>query len=379
VASDSQFLTPQAVTERSDADVWGQPWPPPDATRRVMPAAVRIAPAARGTGEPHPELRRRGIGGSDMAAITGLGDAGKTALDVYLDKKGIGGQRRSPALDEAAQFGHLMEDVIAREFGRRSGLRLLPSPGMLANSERPWLLANLDRVVTDVPDGRVPLSRRYPLEIKMRSAYQAAQWGDDPADAPAIQLQHYLAVTGAAKGYLAALIGGNHLVWYEVPRDEELIGLLIDAAEEFRRCLADDDPPPPDGSAHTSALLSSIWGGDPASIMMATPAQAESARVWADLYRTYSGQARWNQEAADEAANNIKMLMGDAVALMDGIKVLATWKRNGTFRAKEFREDHPGVAGEYAKPSAAIDTTRLADDHPDLYAQYRARVFRPAG
>jgi putative phage-type endonuclease len=343
-------------------------------TRRVMPEAVQIAPPGldKADREQWLALRREGIGGSDIAAILGMNKY-HTALDVYVDKMGLGEAPQSERLMEAARMGHLMESVIAREFATRTGLRLLRPPGLMSNADRPWMLATVDWLCTDLPAGRVPLDQRIILELKTRSAYQAAEWRGRTADAPAIQCAWYLAVTGARYGYVAALIGGNYLTWERLDRDEELITMLIEAAEDFRRDhLEPGIPPEPDGSPRTSDLLGSIWAGDPDTF----------AYLDADVvgYREMARQAAADRAAAEEqqtwAENQVKLAMGDAEVAFAAGTMVATWVRNGTFAPKRFTADHPEVAEKYRTMRPGIDVKRLEREEPALYREYCARVLR---
>ena len=48
-----------------------------------------------------------------------------------------------------------------------------------------------------------------------------------------MQIQHYMAVTGLKKTYIAALIGGNHFVYKTVERDDEMIADIIEMERRF--------------------------------------------------------------------------------------------------------------------------------------------------
>ncbi|HAK1272785.1 TPA: hypothetical protein H1131_003126, partial [Listeria monocytogenes] len=66
------------------------------------------------------------------------------------------------------------------------------------------------------------------LECKTASAYLAKEWEADEVPATyLVQIQHYLAVTGKSKAYVAVLIGGNKFIWKEIERDDELINQII--------------------------------------------------------------------------------------------------------------------------------------------------------
>mgnify|MGYP002508492795 CR=1 FL=1 len=51
------------------------------------------------------------------------------------------------------------------------------------------------------------------FEAKTASAYKAGEWEDTIPDEYQLQIQHYMAVTGYAGAYIAALIGGNTFRW----------------------------------------------------------------------------------------------------------------------------------------------------------------------
>ena len=62
-----------------------------------------------------------------------------------------------------------------------------------------------------------------------------------------VQCMHYMAVTGAKKWYLAALVLNKGFYVYEIERDEQEINSLMDAEQEFSNYLK-NAPPPVDGS-----------------------------------------------------------------------------------------------------------------------------------
>ena len=68
-------------------------------------------------------FRRKGIGGSDAAAIMGMSPF-CTKRDLYYDKLGI-----QPVMDEeednwvAKEVGHRLEDLVAEIFARKTGYK----------------------------------------------------------------------------------------------------------------------------------------------------------------------------------------------------------------------------------------------------------------
>ncbi len=62
--------------------------------------------------------RRKGIGGSDASVILGI-NKWQTPFELWLDKTGQVPVSESGS--EAAYFGSLLEDIVAKEFEIRSG------------------------------------------------------------------------------------------------------------------------------------------------------------------------------------------------------------------------------------------------------------------
>ncbi|WP_300259405.1 lambda-exonuclease family protein [Clostridium sp.] len=182
--------------------------------------------------------RQKGIGGSDIGAILGLNKY-KTAFEVYLEKT-------EPILEvgeqsESAYWGDQFEEVVAKEFEKRTGKKVRRDRRHFQNKDYPFMVANIDRRV--VGEDAI-------LECKTANQYLAKEWESEEVPASyLVQVQHYLAVTGASKGYIAVLIGGQKFIWKEVERDNELIEYIIEAEKEFWNMVQEKTPPALDGSS----------------------------------------------------------------------------------------------------------------------------------
>lgn len=171
-------------------------------------------------------VRRLGIGSSDMAAVLGMSQY-RSELDVFWDKTG-----NTPIDDdtagEAARWGTLLEDIIAREWAERAGVTVRRI-GTTANIDRPHMICDLDRLVLGCPD-----HERCACEVKSRSAFKAEQWKDGAIpDDVEVQCQHQLAVTGLDAIHVAALVGGQRLESRLVLPDPAYIEDLYAVADEF--------------------------------------------------------------------------------------------------------------------------------------------------
>ncbi|MFE1773732.1 YqaJ viral recombinase family protein [Streptomyces sp. NPDC059008] len=338
----------------------------PERPTTATPTAVVVAPPGLER-EQWLDVRRAGVGGSDVSAVLGM-DRYRGPLEVYLDKVGElpDDLPRSPELDEAAFWGTTLEPIVAEVFAARTGLRVADGPGTLAHVDRPWMLANLDRVVLDPNEPSVPGL----LEIKTRSAYQLDEWAEGVPDGPALQTHWYLAVTGYRRAHVAALVGGNRLMVHRVERDEQLVEHLVQLVGDFWQLVLDRTPPPVDGSAATAELLAHLYDVQPDAVTLADPDEV------LPLLDQLAEIKQREQQLADERRvieNQLKAIAGEAEIVRCRDEVAFTWKQNGTFASKRFAAAHPELAARYAHLTPSLDTKRLAADRPDLYRAHRAR------
>lgn len=136
------------------------------------------------------ELRKKGLGGSDAAAVLGISPF-RTARDLYYDKLGIV-TTDDPVNWVALEVGTLLEPLVARIFEAKTGLKVYQRKCMFQHPLYPWMLADLDYLV-DLPDGTTAI-----VEIKTTN-YNAKDkwWYNGEEIAPLyyeVQGRHYMAV-----------------------------------------------------------------------------------------------------------------------------------------------------------------------------------------
>lgn len=304
-----------------------------------------LIPIKNKTREEWLELRRKGIGGSDIAAILGLNPY-RSAIDVWLDKTGRAEEREA---SEAMRQGTDLEQYVADRFCEATGKKCRRVNFMYQHPEHPYLLANIDRDIV----GEDAL-----LECKTTSVYSADRWEDgEIPDEYFLQVQYYLGITGAAKAYIACVIFNREFIWREIERDDAIIQSLFDEVGEFWRSYVEaDEMPPPDGSKAAGKALADIYSADPG--------------IEAIELRGFDEQiARYDQ---------ISALISDLEAEREQIKqsIQAEMKNADTayigarkIAMKEQRK-------------TTIDAKRLKEEDPETYEQYVRigepfRVFRP--
>jgi predicted phage-related endonuclease len=287
--------------------------------------------------------RRHWIGGSDAAALAGVNPPNwSQPIDVYLDKVGLAPARPQSKL---MALGSLMEDLVFTLATEATGITWR-RPGRPVHSRQyPWAGGNVDRYGTD-PSG-------LPIVGEGKWTTRRDGWGDswqalrgpdgailsyqepEATSVPlhyAIQVQHYLAVTGRPAGVLAALMGYGDFRWYVLPRNEALIGWLMEIEERFwRDHVLAGVPPAPDGSAGYGRHLRSTYATDDATEAVATPEQQALAKVLQGTRAELALAAR-----ADEAA---------AQALQDTMRTTA--KLVGPGFSIRWRQNNPSLSVEW--------------------------------
>ena len=107
--------------------------------------------------------RRKGIGGSDAAAIVGL-SKWATPFTIYMDKLGLLPEKEET---EAMRQGRDLEEYVACRFAEQTGKQVQRCNYMIRNCEYPWAIADID--------GRV-VRENAGLECKTTSALDVRQF-----------------------------------------------------------------------------------------------------------------------------------------------------------------------------------------------------------
>lgn len=179
--------------------------------------------------------RRQGIGGSDAAAVMGISPF-RTGVDLYYDKLGL------PV---------------------KTGLEVCPMPVMFQHPDHPWMLADVDRLVT-LSDGGTAI-----LECKTTNYNARDKWEYDGK--PIVpeyyeaQGRHYMAVMNLNRVYFCCLYGNNEdeAMIRQIDRDPKYEAELIALEENFwvNHVQAKVLPPMWSGTAGLSwTACAAAWG-----------------------------------------------------------------------------------------------------------------------
>lgn len=293
------------------------------------------------------KTRNLGIGGSEASVIVGL-NKWKSPFQLWLEKTG---QVEPEVLsgNEYVYWGTVLEQAVADRFCELTGKKV-QKRGIMQSEEYPFMLASVDRMVVGENAG---------LECKTTNGFASKQWEDDEVpDSYYVQCQHYMAVTGCEKWYIAVLIGGNKFIWKDIPRNDDDIAALIQAEKDFWfKNIIGGEMPEVDGSSNCSlALQEQFRGGQTEPVVLD---EAEEIIVSID---EINSSIKELESLKKEKQNNLCKMLGDnEIALVGERKV--TWKLQAgrvTVDSKMLKIDHPDIFEKYSKQNKDSRVLRIS-------------------
>lgn len=267
-------------------------WPRPVGATEVLPAGTQGVDLDRWL-----EVRRGGIGGSDVAAIMG-GSPFATEYVLWLDKTG----RLPPEPDTyLMERGRRLEPACAQWFADESGVSTRRT-GTWVRDDAPWMRANPDRFTSDGGG----------LECKVVGEDWGEHWRAGPALHAWYQSLWCMAVTGLDHWYLAAMMD-SRFAWWRFNRAD--YADLIDRMEHvcggwwWDHIEDPDNPPEVDGSEATESALKRAYAEVMPCGVKRVRGLAQLAKVRAEI------KADINAAEKDlrKIENEIRAAMGDAL------------------------------------------------------------------
>lgn len=268
--------------------------------------------------------RRKGIGASDAPVVLGV-SPWKKPYELWAEKVGI--------LDPEDISKHLcirvglaLEAIVGEAYQDETGRKVTmwPQYQIERHAAHDWWRCTPDALVFDERHGTGL------LQIKTTSAFNAAEWKDEPPLHYQVQLQHELAVTGKTWGVLACLVGNDKLVHREYQRNDAFIAAMFPKLAAFWDLVKTMVPPPVDDSPSTAKVLAKLHPEDSGETMTLPP---ECQELTENLIAAKE-RVKVEEKRITGIENQIKALMGDATygLLPDGSRW--SWKtqeRKGYF------------------------------------------------
>ena len=282
--------------------------------------------------------RTNGIGGSDASVIAGCNPY-KSVYELWKEKTGQ--TEPEEVENDYVHFGIVLEAVVRNEFMQRTGLKVRAKNAILQSDEYPFMFANLDGIIYE--NGKKSI-----FEAKTASAYKEEEWKRGTPVEYQYQIQHYMAVTGAEKTYIAALIGGNHFCYHVVERDENMIHEIICMERTFwNDCVLGGNAPVADGSEATTKYLSNQF---PLAINKDPVALPDECRFLCEQYDQVADEIGRLEKMQTELANRMKAMLGKHETGVVGDRRIS-WRNytRTSFDQKKFKENEEELYNKYQK------------------------------
>lgn len=293
------------------------------------------------------KVRNTGIGGSDASVVVGM-NKWKSPFQLWMEKTG---QKEPDDLsdNEAVYWGTVLESAVANRFSEVTGKKVCKR-GLMQSEEYPWMLASIDRDVIGENAG---------LECKTGDIRTKAYWEDeDIPDAYYIQCQHYMAVTGAERWYIAALLGGNRFVWKTVERNEDDIKAIVEAEKDFWGMVQTNTMPKVDGSESCKKALADRFSHVKQE-ETELPQEAEEILTKIDNMQEAVDDLTLS---IDEQKNRLREMLGEFEIGRIGERKVS-WKQQAgraSIDSKKLKEEHPMIYAKYLKTGKPYRVLRIS-------------------
>lgn len=273
--------------------------------------------------------RRTLLTASDVPAALGL-SPWKSPFELWAEKTGnidpedIGDR-------DAVKWGLRLEGSVIEGYAEDTGriCSRWPQHTLKRSDSIDWLGATPDAIQNAPEFGDVTGN----LQIKTASAFKKADWAEEPPIYYQVQLQTELLVTGMPWGTLAALIGGQQLVWFDAERNDRFLDAMLPKLEAFWELVKTGTPPPPGNTAADFEVLKRLYAADTGEqIHDHSPELLQAVN---DLVGARE-KAKALEAIETAAKNQIIARMGNAAecVLSDGRTITARWIEKN-MKAKE--------------------------------------------
>jgi putative phage-type endonuclease len=282
------------------------------------------------------EIRRRGIGGSEVAAILGLSRF-RTPYVVWLDKMGLLAPQPS---SKRMLFGQFAEAAILKAYAHETHCELMTDHKSARHPERPWMVATADALV---------VGERRGVDAKMIAWDQSPRWPPTAAEIPdeyVLQCWHYADFFGYDGWDLAVSVAGEFPRIYTVPLDREAQTVVAKRVEAWwRRHIVNGEEPPMDASPVIAAYLQQ------AHPTHKRPDLRNATDEEIAILREYE-QVRIEQKAIEEERTVLENQLRKAVGDREGLTWFGgkfTWRKTRDRKITDWESMALGLLNQFVK------------------------------
>lgn len=295
--------------------------------------------------------RRTFIGASEAAAVLGV-SRWATALDVWALKVGL----VDPQPDNISMsLGRELEDWIARQWQARTGHQVTNPRTTVRHPDYPHIAAAVDR------EAVLELGSLVLLECKYVGPNLVDDWTAGVPVYVEVQCQVQMAVTGARRVHVCALLAGRRPEWrtWPIDRDDQAIATIIERLDAFwtGHVMTGIRPPLDGDQTRITGTLNTLHPPPENS----SPVRLNSAGL--DIIHALRHAKQLRKDLDDDIAraeNELRAALGDHTDgyADDNDRPVVTWRPQSrtTWDVRAVLDDPPDPDG----PLAHIDPDHLA-------------------
>lgn len=277
--------------------------------------------------------RNKFIGGSDVAAILGLSQY-KTSYEVWEEKKH---NIITFSGNQATEWGKKLEPVILDHCEQVNGIKIAERNSKYISKDYDFLGCH--------PDG-IYINNQLLIEAKTVSEKAYKNWQNEIPLEYFCQVQHNLFCTGLEKAkFICLVLDSRHYFEIEVIRHDEYIALMNKALIDWwNRYIIGDEVP--------IKVVQDFEKLNPEQSVI--EADEEAVKNHTDLL-ILKAKIKALEEQKDIIEEKLKLKLGDATDLMNGLNTLVTWRSSTTVKVdvKKLKEELPETFLKYAKETTS--------------------------
>lgn len=248
--------------------------------------------------------RKSIVTASRVPALLGLSPF-EDEIDVYVDMVTPANEPEHDVdhgLNDPRTWGRALERAVAETASKYYGWELRMSGALLVSRKHPTIGATLDAEVREGDEWIL-------YEGKTTAAWRARDWDEETGAAPDhvfVQAHTQLLVTGAPRGFICCLIGGNRFSKIELHPSDALQALIIETVEVFLERVQKLDPPPP--TYRSRDAIAQLYPGDDGSSIALPSECVEYTREIQEI----AARTAADEQRAEELKNKIRLSIGSA-------------------------------------------------------------------
>ena len=305
--------------------------------------------------------RRRGIGGSDVAAILGISPF-RASRDIYFDKLNIASVQDNESNWVALEIGHLLEDLVAKIFQKKTGYHIYQIKKMFQHPKYPFMLADVDFFIK-LSDGSTAI-----LEIKTTNYNARDNWWQNGIESiPTYyetQGRHYMSVMDIDRVFFCCLYGNNEneTIIREIKRDLAYEEEMIFLEQNFWCNHVEPQIPPPyteDGDMIIASSRRHFGPADETAPVIPLDMTMTSKLM---RYLQLQQEKQLSEIHSKQIEDDMKRLKAMLIAEM-GRSCTAICQQNGIHYTISYNPIRKSVIEK-------DNLTRLKLQHPDIYEEY---------